>query len=94
MLKPLGDKVVVERVKAESKTPGGIVLPDAAKEKPQRGIVRAVGPGKMMDNGKRCEIQVSVGNEVIFTAYAGTEVQLDRTKFMIMNESDILAILK
>ena len=94
MLRPLGSKVLIERMEAESKTKGGIVLPDSAKEKPQRGRVRALGPGKILDNGDLCKMQVSVGNEVVFTSYAGTEIEVDRTKFMIMDESDILAVVE
>jgi len=94
LLKPLGDKIVVERVEAESKTKGGIVLPDSAKEKPQRGIVRAVGNGKLLDNGERAAMQVTNGNEIIFTSYAGNEVKIDSIEYVIMNESDVLAILE
>ncbi len=93
-LKPLGEKIVVERVEAESKTAGGIVLPDSAKEKPQRGIVQAVGLGKLLDNGERAKIQVKVGNQIIFAAYAGNEVIINDDKFLIMDESDVLAILE
>lgn len=93
-LKPLGERIVVKRVEADSKTSGGIVLPDTAKEKPQRGIVKAVGFGKLLDNGSRAEMQVAVGNQVIFTAYAGNEVRINDVEFMIMNESDVLAILE
>lgn len=94
LLKPLADKIVVERVKADSKTSGGIVLPDSAKEKPQRGIVNAVGLGKLLDNGERAKMEVSKGDEVIFTAYAGSEIRINDNEYMIMNESDILAILE
>ncbi len=93
-LKPLGEKIIVERIEADSKTSGGIVLPDSAKEKPQRGIVKAVGPGKMLDNGQRAEMQVVEGNHVIFTTYAGSEVRINDDEFVIMNESDVLAILE
>ena len=94
LLKPLGEKIVVERLEADSKTAGGIVLPDSAKEKPQRGVVKAVGPGKLLDNGRRAEMQVTKGNQVIFTAYAGNEVKINDDEYIIMNESDILAILE
>lgn len=94
LLKPLGDKIVVERVEAESKTPGGIVLPDSAKEKPQRGIVKAVGSGKLLDNGDRASMQVAVGDQVIFTAYAGSEVKFNDDEFMVMSESDVLAVVE
>lgn len=93
-LKPLGEKIVVARTEAESKTSGGIVLPDSAKEKPQRGTVVAVGNGKMLDCGSRSNMTVAVGDHVIFTAYAGSEVKVNDDEFVIMNESDILAILE
>lgn len=94
LLKPLGDKIVVQRMEADSKTAGGIVLPDSAKEKPQRGMVKAIGAGRLLDNGKRAEMQVAVGNQVIFTAYAGSEVRVNEDEFMVMSESDVLAILE
>ena len=94
LLKPLGDKIVVQRVEAESKTAGGVVLPDSAKEKPQRGIVKAVGIGKLLDNGERATMEVAVGDQVVFTAYAGNEVRVNEDEFMIMGESDVLAILE
>ncbi len=93
-LKPLGDKIVVQRVEAESKTAGGVVLPDSAKEKPQRGIVKAVGIGRLLDNGERAKMEVAVGNQVVFTAYAGNEVRVNEDEFMIMSESDVLAVLE
>jgi len=92
-IRPLGDKVLVKRVEAEEKTAGGIVLPDTAKEKPKRGIVQAVGEGKLLDNGKRTELQVKKGDEVLFTSYAGTEIKIDGEEYLIMGEEDILAIL-
>ena len=94
LLKPLGDKIVVQRVEAESKTAGGVVLPDSAKEKPQRGIVKAVGIGRLLDNGERAEMEVAVGNQVVFTAYAGNEIRVNEDEFMVMSESDVLAILE
>lgn len=94
ILKPLGEKIIVERLEADSKTSGGIVLPDSAKEKPQRGVVTAVGPGKLLDNGKRAEMQVVEGNRVIFTTYAGSEVRINDNEYVIMNESDVLAVLE
>ena len=75
-IRPLGDKVLVERVEAETKTAGGIVLPDAAKEKPKRGKIIAVGEGRLLDDGKRSEFQVKKGDEVLFSSYAGTELSL------------------
>lgn len=93
-IKPLGDKVIVKRVEAESKTAGGIVLPDSAKEKPKRGVVLAVGNGRLLDDGSRSEMQVKKNNEVLFTSYAGTEIKVDGEEYMIMDESDILGVLE
>ncbi len=92
-IRPLGDKVLVKRLEAETKTAGGIVLPDTAKEKPKRGVIQAVGEGKLLDNGKRTQLQVSKGDEVLFTSYAGTEIKIDGEEYLIMGEEDILAIL-
>jgi len=93
-IRPLADKVIVQRVEAESKTAGGIVLPDTAKEKPQRGKVIAVGEGKLLDNGKRSEMSVKKGQQVLFTSYAGTEVKMDGKEYLIMDQSDIMAIIE
>jgi len=93
-IRPLGDKVLVERVEAEAKTAGGIVLPDTAKEKPQRGKVISVGEGKTLDNGKRKELQVKKGDTVLFTSYAGTEIKIDGKEYLIMDESDIMAVIE
>jgi chaperonin GroES len=93
-IRPLGDKVLVKRIEAEAVTAGGIVLPDTAKEKPKRGRVQAVGDGKLLDTGERGKLQVKKGDEVLFTSYAGTEVKVDGDEFMIMDESDILAIIE
>jgi chaperonin GroES len=90
-LRPLDDRVVVEPMEAEEMTAGGIVLPDAAQEKPQRGSIVAVGPGKLLDSGQRATLSVSVGDQVIFGKYAGSEVEVDGTDYKIMRESDILA---
>ncbi len=92
-IRPLGDKVIVKRVEAESTTAGGIVLPDAAKEKPKRGIIMATGNGRLLDDGKRSEMQVKKNDEVIFTSYAGTEIKVDGDEYMIMDESDILGVI-
>jgi chaperonin GroES len=92
-IRPLGDKVLVKRMEAESKTAGGIVLPDTAKEKPKRGIVQAVGDGKLLDSGERSKLQVSKGNEVLFSSYAGTEIKVDGEELLIIDEGDILAVL-
>ena len=93
-IRPVGDKIIVERVNAEEKTAGGIVLPDSAQEKPKRGIVRAVGTGRLLDSGDRSKMQLSTGDEVLFTSYAGTEVKVDGDEYIIMDEGDILAVLK
>ena len=90
-LKPLDDRIVVEPVEAEQVTAGGIVLPDTAKEKPQRGTVLAVGPGKLLDSGKRGELSVAVGDEVIYGKYSGSDIELDGRDIKILRESDVLA---
>ena len=90
-LRPLDDRVVVEPKEAEEMTAGGIVLPDTAKEKPQRGNVLAVGPGKLLDSGERGKLSVAVGDEVIYGKYAGTDVEVDGREVKILRESDILA---
>ena len=92
-IRPLGDKVLVKRIEAEAVTAGGIVLPDSAKEKPKRGRIQAVGDGKLLDTGERAKLQVKKGDEVLFTSYAGTEVKVGGEELIIMDESDILAIL-
>ncbi len=92
-IRPLGDKVLVRRIEAESKTAGGIVLPDGAKEKPKRGKIISVGQGKLLDDGKRAKFQVKKGDEVLFSSYAGTEITVDTKEMMIMSEDDILAII-
>jgi chaperonin GroES len=93
-VRPLGDKVLVKRIEAESMTAGGIVLPDTAKEKPKRGRVQAVGDGKLLDTGERSKMQVKKNDEVIFTSYAGTEIKIDGEEFLILDESDILAVVE
>jgi len=93
-LRPLGDKVLVKRLEAESKTKSGIVLPDSAKEKPKRGKILSVGDGKRLDTGERAPFNVKKGDEVIFTSYAGTEVKIDGEELIIMSEDDILAIVE
>ncbi len=90
-LRPLDDRVVVEPLAAEETTAGGIVLPDSAQEKPQRGKIVAVGPGKLLDSGERGELSVTVGDEVIFGKYGGTEIEIDGADVKILRESDILA---
>jgi chaperonin GroES len=93
-IRPLADKVLVERIEAESKTAGGIVLPDTAKEKPQRGKVVGVGDGKILDDGTRRQMQVKKGDSVLFTSYAGTEIKVDGKEYLIMAESDIMAVIE
>ncbi len=93
-IRPLGEKVMVKRLEAEEKTKGGIVLPDTAKEKPQKGTVLAVGDGKLLDDGKRAAFQVKKGDKVLFASYAGTEIKVDGEEYMLMDESDILAVLE
>jgi chaperonin GroES len=90
-IRPLDDRVVVEPMEAEEMTAGGIVLPDTAKEKPQRGKVVAVGPGKLLDNGQRAEMAVAVGDEVIYGKYGGTDIEVNGEDVKILRESDILA---
>ncbi len=90
-LRPLDDRVVVQPLEAEEMTAGGIVLPDAAQEKPQRGKVVAVGEGKLLDSGARGELSVKIGDEVIFGKYGGSEVEVDGSEYKILRESDILA---
>ncbi|MGQ9706670.1 MAG: co-chaperone GroES [bacterium] len=92
-VKPLGDRVVVKRIEEEETTEGKIILPDTAKEKPQKGEVVAVGPGRIDEDGDRVEMEVKVGDKVIFGKYAGTEITIDGKEFLIMREDDILAIL-
>ena len=92
-VRPLGDRIVVRREEAEEKTAGGIVLPDAAKNKPQRGKVLAVGAGKQLKDGSRKELQVKVGDNVIFTAWAGDEVKDKEGTILIMREEDVLAVV-
>jgi chaperonin GroES len=90
-IRPLDDRVVVEPIEAEEMTAGGIVLPDTAKEKPQRGTVVAVGPGKLLDSGQRGELSVAVGDEVIYGKYGGTDIEVNGDDVKILRESDILA---
>jgi len=92
-LKPLGDRVVIKVLNQEEKTKGGIVLPDTAKEKPQEGEVVAVGTGRVLENGQRLPLEVKVGEKVIFSKYAGTEVKVDDEEYLILSERDILAVV-
>ncbi len=91
--RPLDDRVLVEVADAEEVTAGGIVLPDTAKEKPQRGTIIAAGPGKLLDSGERGAMEVSVGNDVYYGKYSGTEVEISGDKLVILRESDILAVV-
>ncbi|RKY24026.1 MAG: co-chaperone GroES [Planctomycetota bacterium] len=93
-IRPLADKVLVQRLEAENKTAGGIVLPDSAKEKPQKGKIVSVGKGKMLDDGTLQKTQVKKGDVVLFTSYAGTEVKIDGKEYLIMSESDIMAVIE
>jgi chaperonin GroES len=93
MIKPLGDRLVVEVTEAEEKTPSGILLPDTAQEKPQKGKVVAVGPGRMTDNGALVKPEVKKGDIVLFSKYGGTEIKLGRKEYTVLRESDVLAII-
>ena len=93
-IRPLNDRVIVERLEEEQKTAGGIVIPDSAKEKPIMGIVIAVGPGKTLDNGDVRSLEVNIGDKVLFGKYAGTEVKLDEQEWVVMREEDIIGIVQ
>jgi chaperonin GroES len=93
-VRPLGDRVVVKALEREAVTKSGIVLPDTAKEKPQEGEILAVGPGKVLDNGKRTSLEVQVGQRVLFAKYAGTEIKLDGEEYLILRESDIMGVIE
>ena len=93
-LKPLDDRIVIKQSDAEEKTAGGIILPDTAKEKPQIGKVVATGPGKLLDNGKRSQMSVKKNDKVIYAKYIGSDVEIDREKYVILRESDILGIVE
>ena len=92
-LKPLGDRVVVKPVEKEEKTKSGIVLPDTAKEKPQEGIVQAVGTGRILDNGTKIPMELKVGDKVLYAKYGGNEFKVDEIEYLIVSEKDVLAIL-
>jgi chaperonin GroES len=91
---PLNDKIVVKRLEAEAKTAGGIVLPDSAKEKPRQGKVLSLGDGKRLENGQRAPLFVKEGDRVLFSSYAGNEVNIDGEEYLIMTEDDILAVVE
>lgn len=92
-VKPLGDRVFVKVSASEEKTPGGILLPDTAKEKPQVGEIAAIGPGKRNDDGSRQELEVKVGDQVLYSKYAGTDIKLGTDEYVLLSEKDILAIV-
>ena len=92
-VKPLQDRVLIKRVEEEAKTKGGIIIPDSAKEKPQEGLVVAVGPGKVTDNGTRVTPEVKAGDRILFGKYSGTDIKVDGVEHLILREDDILAIL-
>ncbi len=93
-IKPLGDRLVVERIEQDEKTLGGIIIPDTAKEKPKQGKVLAVGPGAKDENGKRIPVDVSVGDIVLFTQWAGNEIKIDGKEYLVMKESDVIGIIE
>ena len=93
-IRPLGDRVLVQRVEAEERTAGGILLPESAKEKPKEGIVMSVGEGRTLDSGEKSTFSVKVGDRVLFTAYGGTEVKYSGDEFLIMREEDILGVIE
>ncbi len=93
MIKPLGDRVVIEVAEVELKTKSGIIMPETSKEKPQKGKVVAVGTGKVLDNGTRLALEVKVGDDILFNKYAGSEVKVDDKEYLVIRESDILAII-
>jgi len=92
-VKPLADRIIIRPLEAEEKTAGGIIIPENAKEKPQKGEVVAVGPGKVAENGQKAEMELKEGDKVLYGKYAGTEVSIEGTDYLIMRESDVLATL-
>ncbi|WP_293174352.1 co-chaperone GroES [Oceanithermus sp.] len=94
MIKPLADRVVVEPIEEEVTTKGGIVLPDTAKEKPQKGKVIAVGSGKLLENGERVPLEVKEGDVVVFAKYGGTEIEIEGNEYVILSERDLLAVIE
>jgi chaperonin GroES len=93
-VRPLGDKILLKRLEAETKTKSGIVLPETAKEKPKRGTVIAIGDGKLLDSGERAKFQVKKGDEVIFASYAGTEIKIDNEEYLVLSEDEVLAVVE
>lgn len=92
-LVPLGDRLVVQREQSEERTAGGILLPDSAKDKPTRGVIISVGDGRILDDGSRAPLQVKAGDKVLFTSYAGEQIEIDGEEFLLMSESEVLAVL-
>jgi chaperonin GroES len=92
-LRPLGDRVVVKPVEREERTKSGIVLPDTAKEKPQEGMVEAVGTGRLLDNGTKVPMELKVGDKILYAKYAGNEFKVDETEYLIISEKDVLAVV-
>lgn len=93
-LKPLGDRLIVKAMKAEETTAGGIVLPDTAQEKPQKGEVIAIGPGKLLDNGKTVPMEMKVGDTIFYAKYGGTEIKISNEEYVILRQDDVLAIVE
>ena len=93
-IRPLHDRVIVQRVEEEAKTKGGIIIPDTAKEKPQEGKVIAVGPGKILENGTKTTLDVKVGDKILFGKYSGSEIKIDGEEFIMMREDDILGVIE
>jgi len=93
-IEPLHDRILVKRIEEEEKTKGGIIIPDAAKEKPQEGMVVAVGDGKILDNGQKVTLQVKAGDKILFGKYSGTEIKIDGEEHLILREDDVFAIVK
>ncbi|MBA4392200.1 MAG: co-chaperone GroES [Desulfobacca sp.] len=93
-IRPLHDRVIVQRIEEEEKTKGGIIIPDSAKEKPQEGKVIAVGAGKILDNGTKVSLDVKVGDKILFGKYAGTEIKIDGDEYLMMREDDILGVIE
>ena len=93
-MRPLQDRVLVKRTEEEEKTSGGIIIPDSAKEKPQEGTIVAVGKGKVLDNGTKVELDVKVGDSILFSKYAATDIKIEGEEFLIMREDDILGVIE
>ncbi|MCK4904718.1 co-chaperone GroES [bacterium] len=93
-IKPLNDRILVKRLEAEGKTKGGILLPETAKEKPKEGEVISVGPGKILESGKRQSLELKKGDKIIFESYAGTEIKVDGKEYLLMKEDDVLGIIE